>query len=211
LPHADFINDLAKGLAASEIWVKDSFLVEQTHYFSYMCTGRNCCPPEGKEIQEQEIEMKDSRSLRERCELAWDILVQLVEETSNSEVSETLETKFISLVQDVKVRDVVLARIVNSTSSGEKALVRIQKCVQTSDPDFQPRIVGMVVAVMAAMEMPKRSINKYLELAREDSLARLIEHGLSINVPGATFRSIFIDAEEATIALSERESEAITN
>lgn len=201
LPLADYINDLSKGLLASGIWVKDSFLFESNHYFSYMCAGRQCCPAEGHPILDTEKPLFPTETLIERSDKAWKILTESTTPNDNTECD---SQQFIQLIQDVRVRDIVLARIVCSEDNEAQLVEKLMEFAQSAITEKTPRIAGMASAAMAAIGKLADETQELLNLAGEDSLAQLIKTGIDKNVPQGMYRKIFAEALEPTLELTHQ-------
>jgi hypothetical protein len=197
LPHVAEIEDLSNGLKSNGMWIKDSFLLEGENYFSYLCSGQDCCPVDGKPILDEVAPQSGAYSyeIKQLAESTWEQLVELSGTTSATPViASKLKGEIAKNVQNVHIRDHVLAQICQSDVLEETLIRALIDIALTSKARHTSRLAGMAAAAMYAGSYPAHEVETILELASNDSLGGLVRKGISKKYPPASLRRIFIEA-----------------
>ena len=188
LPERVNLNELIDCLRTSTApMLKDVFFCDGNRYWSYMCEG--CCDPEGKPIlgRAQKAEAK-AQSVPSVSEL----LHTLSEGSSQDE--NLVMVQLCELVQNVRNRDSLMAMLAVDETTSKDLISRVSCLLDHATTEQLPRVAGMVAALKAGYAFPKREVRSAIDQAGEDSLAQLVQRGLSSGVPASLYRQVFIQA-----------------
>ena len=137
-----------------------------------------------------------------RAFVAIDLLVRL---SSTSVDVPADQVAVMQLLQDVQVRDIALASIIDRDDRESLAAALIDVVLRTPD-ELRPRIAGAAAAASAALGDSSVRTWAMVDLAEDDSLADLVAQAMVSMVNPRELRRIFKDAVEM---MREAESVAV--
>ena len=130
--------------------------------------------------------------LAERACQAWDA-VQAIADSGTHENTVELRALIQLAVTDVRVRDFVMCQIVMHPDPQPLLDVVVQTALR-APVSLRPRCAGMAAALLGALNPSTIPVSCMIELAEDDSLARLVASGIDIQMRPTAVRSVLVES-----------------
>ncbi len=133
--------------------------------------------------------------LMARAEVTWDAVQVLASATRavRPETEELLRARVVLAVQDVRVRDFVMAKIADEPDPA--ALVdAVVRAALTAPEDRREPVAAMAAALLAACGDSTVPVRCLLDLAGSQTLAALVSTMIEIPIPPRRLRALMVEA-----------------
>lgn len=137
-----------------------------------------------------------SRSLMQKASVAWDALNDLsgLVDTSTEERDRSLARAIVQVgCQDVRIRDYLLGRIMQSEDPGVLAEGLVDAAL-TASVETRDRVCGAAAAVLAAVEPSTLPAACLVDHAGEDSLADLVRRSIAAGMHPGIYHQMLTQA-----------------
>lgn len=136
---------------------------------------------------------------RIRAERAWEAVVRLATLQETREpllpfMVDELRAKVMVAVQDVNVRDYVMAQAALDDELGVPVMETVTALAVSSPPRLRPRLAGMAAMMQMALGSSSLPVTAMIEMSDSDSLAVLVDRCLEVPIRPDLVREMLRDS-----------------
>lgn len=161
---------------------------------------------------------------RLRAERTWEAVVRLAtmhqsRESLSPLVVDELRAKVMVAVQDVNVRDYVMAQAALDDELGVPVMETVTALAVSAPPRLRPRLAGMAAMLRMALGSSSLPVTAMIEMSDGDSLAVLVDKCLEVPIRPDLVREMLkesmrfvderLDDESVMVMAKEDDSEAV--
>ena len=194
----DAAKEIAQQIKYSEPEPLDVLVCTAERWWSHICSNEDCCPKEGRLINEQKIRSKQSKAVidaRHQIWLKWLNAIELNKDADRSiSIDEDVEETLRKSLKDLAIRDCVLSHVAQK-SDLQNVWRRLIEYLITNGKTENNHVLYCLLAAISMSEDERDRADFFTKQAiliePEYSLSVLLQHGLEMKMATPRIVSAF--------------------